>query len=166
MTRNSGSGRPPTSVITSILMSLILTCLASVSGCQTEPKINDGDLIAVSDTELNELRMQSRRPTIMLDPRSAARFETGHLPGAVNIPLPEIGPGDPRLPADSVIVVYGATYDDPTAVAAAKKLMREGYEEVRLYRGGIDEWVRRGGDLMTTTTGPDSAPAPSPAPGG
>ena len=134
-----------------LLPLLICALHLGLTGCSSEPKINDRDVIGISVADLMQLQIDARKPTVLVDPRTPARFATGHLPGAINIPLADATAGDERLPADGHIVVYGATYDDATAVAMAKKLMRLGYPGVRLYRGGIDDWTSRGRDTATAS---------------
>ena len=82
-------------------------------------------------------------PPVVLDVRSRGEFARGHVPGAWNVPfwsarVPE-GVQDVRDPA---IVVYCG--HGPRAAFAARALRRRGLSRVRLLRGHMSEWRRRG----------------------
>ncbi len=97
---------------------------------------------------------------LLIDPRPPAEFRAGHIPGARNINLPAVPAGkiDKSLDAFSVLVVYGK---DPASVsgrAMTKRLMANGYQDVRFFPGGVEEWTARGGTLETiaaTATTPE-----------
>ena len=84
---------------------------------------------------------------VLIDPRPPSRFRAGHIPGALNIQIAEIDPERPRekrLKDAGMIIVYG---DDPTSAPArgmTKRLHATGYNNARMYAGGLTEW-RRGG---------------------
>lgn len=102
---------------------------------------------------------------LLIDPRSERRFAEAHIPGARNIRLPQVDPArdrDPGIERFRAIVVYG---DDPASASAramTKRLLAAGYRGVRLYAGGIKEWIGRG--YETAGTGLASGPAASAAP--
>lgn len=83
----------------------------------------------------------------LVDVRAFRHFEQGHLPGAINLFLPDLHAGDARLTEARSIVVYAQTWQDSLGPAAAKRLITLGYDNVYLYRGGVELWIARGGQL-------------------
>jgi len=82
---------------------------------------------------------------VYLDPRNEAKFQLGHIPDAVHIPLPRIEAMFPTLRDRTVIVVYATDFsDDDFAVAASKRLMELGARNVLTIRGGLRSWEQAG----------------------
>ncbi|MFW6071666.1 MAG: rhodanese-like domain-containing protein [Candidatus Bipolaricaulota bacterium] len=76
-------------------------------------------------------------------------YEQGHIPGAINIPLSEIGRGvKGQLEAGQEIIVYCADQDCGASPAAAEKLDELGFENVYDYEGGKKDWVEAGNRVM------------------
>lgn len=87
------------------------------------------------------------RPQI-IDVRSAAEFDSGHLPGAVNIPmeffasrLPDID-----LSAPTVLVCQSGT----RAGLVCENLGHR-FQEVAVLEGGTQAWISQGGQVVRTT---------------
>lgn len=124
-------------------MCLIGVCIW-VCGCTEGIKVTDRDVQELSYPEVVELMSDSKAgKVVVVDVREPGKFSEDHLPGAVNIPLPQLMGNDPRLAEAKTIVVYGGDRTDPLSPAAAKKLMGLGYRGVYDYRGGLDEWRSR-----------------------
>jgi 3-mercaptopyruvate sulfurtransferase SseA len=79
-----------------------------------------------------------------VDPRTAAAFEVGHIPGALSLPFQEVSAGHERLKDYRVLVVYGEDFDDPLAEAMSKRLIELGHDDVRTLRGGLRMWLEAG----------------------
>ncbi|MCC6581172.1 MAG: rhodanese-like domain-containing protein, partial [Phycisphaeraceae bacterium] len=86
----------------------------------------------------------------VVDVRSPQRYEAGHIPGAINIPLATIKPDDDRLKDADAIVVYAAGWAEYLSPAGAKKLLAIGYENVFDFRGGLELWQAYGGRVEKT----------------
>lgn len=129
--------------------------------CTDVPKVSDEDVKELQYKPLRDL-MENRKkgPTYLLDPRIEARYDRGHIPGAVHIPIRDLIPGHPELAKARNIVVYGTSFTDGVAVAAAKKLMAMRYQNVFLFRGGVELWRAEGGRVE----GSGGAETPSSAP--
>lgn len=87
-------------------------------------------------------------PFALVDVRSAAAFEAGHIPGAVNIPHAEIPNRAAEIAPDTAVVVYcwGPACNGSTRGALQFALL--GYQ-VKEMIGGYEYWVREG--LRTVT---------------
>jgi rhodanese-related sulfurtransferase len=92
---------------------------------------------SISVCELTDLE-RNQQPVQLVDVRSAAEFRTGHIPGAVNIPMEEIEGRltdlNPRLP---VVLVCQA---GARAKITANRLQARQIECVVL-EGGTNSWV-------------------------
>lgn len=102
----------------------------------------------ISVTELRERLAQPAPPQIaeILPP---SYFQSGHLPGAINLPLDGFAENARRLLPDSGadIVVYCASQTCNNSDLAARKLVELGYRKVRVFRGGKAAWQAAGAPL-------------------
>lgn len=84
----------------------------------------------------------------ILDVREASEFAGGHLAGAVNIPLREIGDNTDALPAtDMPILVYDSS--SQRSVQAMFVLQILGFENVQNLNGGFAAWQAAGYEVVT-----------------
>jgi rhodanese-related sulfurtransferase len=92
---------------------------------------------------------------VIIDARSTAEYEEGHIPGAVNIPhdrIPEfMDVLNTEVPTDAQVVCYcrSVTCDFSDLLATEMKVI--GYQSVSVFSGGWDEWTKAG---YPTETGP------------
>jgi rhodanese-related sulfurtransferase len=85
---------------------------------------------------------------ILLDVRSAALFEKGHIPGAVNLPHGKIiASRMSEYPTATLFVTYCAGPHCNGAARAAAKLARLGLA-VKLMAGGLTGWQDEGFELQ------------------
>lgn len=86
---------------------------------------------------------------IIVDLRSASEAAKGFVPRAVNIPLAELEGAKERLPKvkSAPFVLYAAAEDE--VKKAAKQLAEWGYKTASTINGGLDGWVKAGGELAT-----------------
>ena len=79
---------------------------------------------------------------MIVDSRNATQFAAGHIPGAVNVRLPDLRKErwEAELRRKNTIIVYGQNPGSASAIAMAKLLMEMGMKDVRLYERGFDEW--------------------------
>jgi rhodanese-related sulfurtransferase len=95
------------------------------------------DVEEVSRDEL--LRRAGAGDVVVLDVRPAAEFAAGHIPGAVSIPIDQLGQRLAELPAATEVVAYCR---GPYCVFAhdAVRLLRAGGRPARRLTGGLPEW--------------------------
>ncbi|MCE9592260.1 MAG: rhodanese-like domain-containing protein [Planctomycetes bacterium] len=141
-----------------LLRALLAVCLLAPAACDRNIKVSDEDIKQIQYKDMvtmmqNKPRNKSlfdvlgkgNEATVVLDPRPAKKFEQGHIPGAVNIPLPQIVAGHKDLAEAKNIIVYGTGWMDYSSPAAAKRLMAVGYHNVFDFRGGLELWKSEGG---------------------
>jgi len=145
---------------------VLLIMMGMVAGCESGIKTSDRNLNILDYDQLTSLLETSRTPPLVIDVRQPQEFASGHIPGAVNIPVLELQPNDPRLGEATHIVVYSQGWtplrNDRLSWAAAKKLLAMGYVGVHDYRGGIDSWKRNGRELVELETESQAASESSP----
>lgn len=98
-------------------------------------------------------RIDAGTAPAVLDVRSRAEFDDGHVPGAANVPFWRLLISWPRVPGarDEPLVVYCG--HGPRAAMAMAALRRRGYRRVEALDGhmaawraaGLPEQPRRGG---------------------
>jgi rhodanese-related sulfurtransferase len=93
--------------------------------------------------EVAELRdrLAAAAPPLMLDVRGPDEFEgpLGHIEGALNIPLPELGAHVAAITAAGRPVVC-VCLTDMRSSAAAHQLTMAGLADVAVLRGGMKAW--------------------------
>jgi rhodanese-related sulfurtransferase len=95
------------------------------------------DLEPVSSAELTR-RLDDRR-TVVIDVRPREEYDAGHIPGALSIPLGDLGARIAELPVSSEIVAYCR---GPYCVLApqAIELLRGAGLRARRLADGLPEW--------------------------
>ena len=98
---------------------------------------NNGAVISRDDA------LSVSRKAILLDVRPASEFESGHLQGAINIPIGELPGRMEELPRNRRIIAYCRGIYCLLADEAAELLIANGFDVVRL-EGGWPEWQSEG----------------------
>ena len=84
--------------------------------------------------------MEEEKDFLLVDVRTKEEFEEGHIPGAINLPVEEIGDSQPQLlpNKDQVLLLYCRS--GRRSQEAANKLAGMGYTKVYEF-GGIMDWT-------------------------
>ncbi len=127
-----------------LALAALLATLAASTGCP--PRTTDNSATRIDTRFISERHDRIEdRSLLLIDARRADAFALGHIPGARNLALTDIGERkDPELTRYSTIVVYGQNPGDPLAMAVAKRLIALGYSDVLLYELGFDAWRAAG----------------------
>ncbi len=77
---------------------------------------------------------------LLLDVRTPADYDEGHIPGAKNLPYIEIARSIPQLRewTDGRVVIYDET--GKRSALVANKLIRDGFQNVYVLKGHLKEW--------------------------
>lgn len=96
---------------------------------------------------LSDRRAKGDRPQI-IDVRSPIEFDSGHLPGAINIPMEAMSSriGDLDLSAPTVLVCQSGT----RAGVVCESIGHQ-FQDVAVLEGGTKGWINEGGDVVRTT---------------
>jgi rhodanese-related sulfurtransferase len=108
---------------------------------QTLSEITEAELAA---------RLASDTPPVVAEILGPENFASGHLPGAVNLPLEGLTENAARLLPDKGvdIVVYCASSTCQNSHIAERKLRSLGYRNVRVFAGGKAAWKDAGHQLV------------------
>jgi len=122
------------------------------------------EMARISVAELHT-HLGSAAPPLVLDVRSstATGLQPQRIPGALQVPLQDVGLHLGKLPRDRDIILYCACPNEASAAKAAKVLMGHGYRHVRPLRGGLDAWVAAGYAVEQIVVAPPAAAAVAPA---
>jgi rhodanese-related sulfurtransferase len=99
--------------------------------------------------EVSSLRewLAADSPAQVLDVRTAAEFEAGHIPGSINIPLSQL----PRVCSDLASRGTGriaVMCQSGVRSQKAEELLREnGCTEAKVVDGGLNAWQAMGGEI-------------------
>lgn len=107
--------------------------------------------LRINPWELNDLVLRGK--VLVVDVRPRAAFERAHLPGAVSVPLDEIGQRAAELRSSGkTIVTYCAGPRGDNGLKAAVTLRELGLKRVRALAGGFESWVAQGHVVETSPT--------------
>jgi rhodanese-related sulfurtransferase len=90
------------------------------------------------------LGLYGQKRALFIDARHEYDFGLGHIKGAVNIPLNEFDRLRPILAdllKDRILVVYCDGEECNSSAELAKLLYGSGYQDVRVYFGGWNQWL-------------------------
>ena len=102
----------------------------------------------LKQVEREELRrkLAATIPPVLVEALPEKYWRDWHLPGARHLPHDEVDTLAPEVLPDKAaeIVVYCASRSCQNSHIAAHRLAQLGYENVAVYPGGKQDWVRRG----------------------
>jgi rhodanese-related sulfurtransferase len=90
--------------------------------------------------QLSAKDLDQKKGLMVLDVRTDREYEEGHIPGAVHVPLSDIGDKIKKLKKDKEIVVYCQSGN--RSIWAIKRLMGMGYKNLYNLKGGYYAWKR------------------------
>lgn len=126
---------------------------ALLAGCTKA--ISDESLTRTAAVDVADRLSRKTGSTILVDARPKAQYDAGHLPSAVNVRLEDVAAGRiAGLEQYPTIIVYGQNPGSASAVGLAKRLLSMGYDGVRFFEGGVDEWRAAGRPLVRTDPAP------------
>ena len=98
--------------------------------------------------EIGDLRdtLAAGDPVVLIDVRQPDKYASGHIPGAINLPLPELPSHTAEIAVHGKPVVLICKTDRRSA-RAAEILTAAGVLEVAVLSGGTDGWDALGHDL-------------------
>jgi len=89
----------------------------------------------------------------LIDARPFKRYEEGHIPGAVSIPVAKLEHDRSRLlPSDknTTLLFYGGGPTCDMSLKSAELALKWGYENIKIYLAGEPEWKKSGHYTVST----------------
>ena len=77
---------------------------------------------------------------LVVDLRPGGEFEKGHIPGSRNVQMAQFDPENKALASAKSLPVVAVCKTGVTAVDAARRLRKAGFERVYVLEGGIGAW--------------------------
>ena len=102
----------------------------------------------ITTEELKE-KLDDEDDFILVNVLSEEQFRKEHIPNSINIPLGEIGRRRDELDPQKEIIVYCKNFECDASPIAVKKLEKLGFEKVVDYKGGIEDWKKKGHTIET-----------------
>ena len=90
--------------------------------------------------QLSPKEFDQKKGMMILDVRTHKDYERGHIPGAIHVPLSDIGDKIKKLKKDKDLVVY--CENGNRSIWAIKRLMGMGYKNLFNLKGGYLAWKR------------------------
>ena len=98
----------------------------------------DGFYEITADQLAERIKDQSDNNYIIVDIRDGSSYEDAHIPGAINIPLNQLGYSLYGLDKTKDIIVY--CYTGITSEVACQILVNAGFKDVYNMTGGMKAW--------------------------
>ncbi len=91
-------------------------------------------------------RLSRQEETLVVDVRGPEEFAgpLGHIPGAQNLPLDQVEGHAGELASESERPIVLVCHTDRRSASAAELLRERGVADVRVLRGGMVGWNRKG----------------------
>jgi phage shock protein E len=90
--------------------------------------------------QLSPRELDQKKGIMLLDVRTDREYNQGHIPGAVHVPLSEVGTRVKKVKKDKELVVYCRSGNQ--SIWAIKRLMGMGYTHLYNLKGGYSAWKR------------------------
>ena len=121
------------------ILSLILVFSCELLSSPKTNIISESDFIELKDSEY-----------ILIDVRTQDEFDSGHINSAINLDFySNTFKNDIlSLPKNETIVLYCRTNNRSSKTATI--LQENGYRDILVIKGGINEWVKNGNDINYT----------------
>ena len=94
--------------------------------------------------------LESGEPVQLVDVRSRAEWRKGHLPGAISVPLLDLGAAAQRIDPSKPSLVY--CREGFRATTAASILLRGSSTDIRIFVDGFEGWSASGLPLEVPKT--------------
>ena len=121
-----------------LLLASLTFLIASASAADPEAPPTAPSL---APEALHALREQGKAP-VVIDVRTQAEFEAGHIPGAVHIPFDEVAQRIATVDAPNGVALYCMV--GPRARKGEARLLASGYASVFHLEGGLAAWRSAG----------------------
>jgi phage shock protein E len=90
--------------------------------------------------QITPQELDQKKGMTLLDVSTNKEYERGHIPGAINVPLSDIGDKIKKIKKDKELVVYCPNGN--RSIWAIKRLMGMGYKNLINLKGGYRAWKR------------------------
>ena len=118
---------------------VLLGALFATAAFAEDPESTEAP--GISAAELHA-RRESKTAPVVIDVRTPAEYDSGHVPGAVNIPFDQVAQRIHEIDAPHGVALYCMV--GPRARKGESALLSAGYENVFHLEGGLAAWIAAG----------------------
>lgn len=122
--------------------------LDNIMGYVATTDVYEGNLAKVKMVNFDEFNQQlNDQDTQIVDLRGVAEFKSGHIDGADNIFVGTIIQNIEKINKDKKVIIHCQSGD--RATIGYSILVKEGFNNVTNYPGGMNEWNSKGSPVVT-----------------
>lgn len=97
-----------------------------------------------SNSSLVPETLEKNKTFQLIDARPAVKFESGHVPGALNIPKPLLSQNLDKLAKDKMLIFYCGGLHCKLSPGSAEIAMKAGFQNVKVWYEGMPGWIAAG----------------------
>ncbi len=114
-----------------------------------------GKVPAVSPQQLETMRRDASQAAQLIDVRSGDEWRAGHIAGALNVPVTQLGARIAALRLDGTRPIVAMCRSGGRSKVAVRLLQRRGFRDVFELQGGMRAW-QKAGLPVEAEAGPDA----------
>jgi rhodanese-related sulfurtransferase len=99
-----------------------------------------GKVPGVTAEQLDRMHKDAAKPPQLLDVRSRDEWASGHIAGALNVPVTELGSRIAALHLDPTLPIVAMCRSGGRSKVAVRLLQRHGFQDACELQGGIRGW--------------------------
>jgi rhodanese-related sulfurtransferase len=103
-----------------------------------------GKVPEVPASELDTMRGKDRTRPQLVDVRAPTEWRSGHIAGAINVPITELGSRITGLKLDPKRPIVAICRSAHRSIPAVRLLRQHGFDDVCQLQGGMIAWVKAG----------------------
>lgn len=123
-----------------IIVCLTILCSVNISGCEAIPEEKVENTYTQINAEQAKRIMDENTDYIILDVRTQAEYDTGHIAGALLLPNENIGTEDIEMLPDKAQLILIYCRSGNRSKQASEKLVKLGYTSIYEF-GGVNDWI-------------------------
>ena len=125
-----------------VLQNNVTTAPASTGTVSAPAVVADDDTVVFDDISMDALKRQmgEHKGCLLLDVREPGEFSSGHIKGAVNVPVGRIATRIGTVCGDKSRHIYVYCQSGRRSKVAAQTLAGMGYRKVHNVLGGVNAW--------------------------
>ncbi len=112
-----------------------------------------GKVPGISPQQLDEMRRAEAQTAQLIDVRSGDEWRAGHIDGALNVPVTQLGSRIAALRLDGTRPIVAMCRSGGRSKVAVRLLQRHGFGNACELQGGMRAWKRAGLPLEVDSTG-------------
>lgn len=94
--------------------------------------------------DLQRVQVLLGQGALLVDARAVELYVEGHLQGALSLPLGELSNQlaafRAQVPLETTLILYCSGYGCPDSFDLGVLLLKDGYQDVQVFEGGLPEW--------------------------